>query len=157
MKYKDGDKVKIKNDLIVGKQYGIARFVSPMKDYLGKETKIEYDISDFDYYKLSVDKGCWLWTDEMLEDADETAPAVDGWISVNDYNPEDLPENKGKKVIKCLVAVKSRYPKGKPNIEKRQRQWFKDCNGEFVEWEWSRLRGETITHWMPMPKPPKED
>lgn len=79
-----------------------------------------------------------------------------GWISVKDCMPEDLPENKGKKIIPCFVAVKSRYPKGKPNIEKRQRQWLKDCNGEFVEWEWSRLRCEQITHWMPLPKPPKE-
>lgn len=92
-----------------------------------------------------------------LEDAFDEELFNANWTSVKAWLPEELPENKGKKVIPCLVAVKSRYSKGKPNIEKRQRQWLKDCNGEFVEWEWSRLRCEQITHWMPLPEPPKGD
>lgn len=84
----------------------------------------------------------------------ENKKIVDKWISVNDKLPEDLLENKGKKIIPCLVSLKSCYKKGKSNIEKRQRQQKYDYDGKFNGWEWSRSGKERITHWMPLPKLP---
>lgn len=79
------------------------------------------------------------------------------WISVKERLPEDLPENKGKKVIPCIVALKSCYPNGKETIQKRQRQQVKDYDGDLCGWEWSRIGSSRITHWMPLPEPPEEE
>ena len=78
------------------------------------------------------------------------------WISVEERLPEDLPENQGKKVIPCLVSLKSTYPKGKPNTQKRQRQLQYYGSAGWV-WEWSRIGSSRVTHWMPLPEPPKEE
>ena len=81
------------------------------------------------------------------------------WISVKEGLPEDMPENKEKKVIPCFVALKSVYPNGKHTIQKRQRQIVSayDKNGKRIKtWAWSRRRAYDITHWMPLPAPPKE-
>ena len=77
------------------------------------------------------------------------------WISVEERLPEDLPENKGKKVIPCLVSLKSTYPKGKPNTQKRQRQLQYYGSAGWV-WEWSRIGASRVTHWMPLLEPPRE-
>lgn len=76
------------------------------------------------------------------------------WIPVTEMLPEELPENQGKKVIQCLVSLKSTYPNGKPNTQKRQRQlqWY---GAKGWKWEWSRIGACRVTHWMPLPQPPK--
>lgn len=79
------------------------------------------------------------------------------WISVKDRLPEDLPENEGRKVIQCIVALKSCYPSGKATIQKRQRQVLYGYDWNPCGWEWSRIGKSRVTHWMPPPEPPKED
>ena len=64
MKYKVGDKVKVREDLVAGKLYGSCVFNSQMYKYRGGVTTIK-GVKD-DYYYL--DKCNWSWTDEMLED-----------------------------------------------------------------------------------------
>lgn len=75
MKFKVGQKVRVKEDLVVGRMYGEYQFTAAMAKYRGKT----YFISDVltDYYCL---KGCknmtgdyhWKFTDEMLELAEFT-------------------------------------------------------------------------------------
>ena len=73
------------------------------------------------------------------------------WIPVSERLPEDLPENKGKKVINCIVAH-APYTNGKLTSQFRQRKW-----GNWDDkWYWSKNGGCTVTHWMPLPQPPKE-
>ncbi len=64
MKYKIGDKVKIKKDLKPNHKYGDYYFSVNMTPFLGKKTKVK-NIHD-EYYSLDLTSG-WGWTDEMLE------------------------------------------------------------------------------------------
>ena len=64
MKYKVGDKVRVRENLEVNKAYGKDFFVSEMNFLKGK-TVIISDI-EYDFYKLKEDSGKWNWTDEMF-------------------------------------------------------------------------------------------
>lgn len=66
MKYNVGDKVKIREDLKVGRRYNKCLFVENMKKYKGKIATIT-EITDNDY-DIDIDDGDWCWTDEMFED-----------------------------------------------------------------------------------------
>lgn len=67
MKYKVGDMVKIREDLIESEWYGYEYFSEYMKGFLGKVCTIS-DI-DEDAYILKEDEGTWKWrwSDEMIE------------------------------------------------------------------------------------------
>ena len=63
MKYKVGQKVRVKKDLEIGRCYG-ASFVNGMKKY--KELTIVKCVCDGNY-NMKEDSGRWNWTNEMLE------------------------------------------------------------------------------------------
>ena len=77
MKYKVGDKVRVKENLVVGSRYGNNTFVSNMKPYVGKIMTID-DIRDTRFYVFKGDPNKWYWTDEMLEDAESISIFVKG-------------------------------------------------------------------------------
>lgn len=66
MKFKVGDKVRIREDLVRNEEYGAEAFVFLMEDFKGKIATIKkvyrgfYKLEEFDYN----------WTDEMLETVD---------------------------------------------------------------------------------------
>ena len=65
MKYKVGDKVRVREDLEVNKAYGEEVFVSQMTPLKGKEVTISY-IDSYGYYRVKEDSVKLRWTDEML-------------------------------------------------------------------------------------------
>jgi hypothetical protein len=67
MKYQVGDKVKIREDLIVDNDYGSYGFVEAMEQYKGKTATITGVFMN--RYDIDIDDGYWSWTDEMLEDS----------------------------------------------------------------------------------------
>lgn len=69
MKYKVGDKVRVRKDLEVGEYYDTEVFIPDMKKYSGKTMTVDAIIST-GRYKLK-EGGIWNWTDEMLEDAED--------------------------------------------------------------------------------------
>ena len=77
---------------------------------------------------------------------------VQEWIYVNDRLPEDLEENKGKKVINCIVEHDP-YGNGKTTAQFRQRKYDKYSD----KWYWSKIGGCTVIRWTMMPQPPKGD
>lgn len=76
MRYKLGDKVTIRKDLVVKKfyfddsKYWSSMFVKDMKKFLGRTATIVRLCNSS--YKLDIDNGLWFWTDEMLENADDS-------------------------------------------------------------------------------------
>ena len=70
MKYKVGDKVRIRKDLVAGFHYGEDSFTSEMEKYLGKTMTISSIVKNCKY-RLKEVAGNWNWTDEMLEDVED--------------------------------------------------------------------------------------
>ena len=69
MKYKVGDKVKVRKDLVHSNKYGTQSFY--MDDWKGKVVTIsEVNFRNNCYY-VEEDKEKWYWTDEMLEDVSD--------------------------------------------------------------------------------------
>lgn len=81
MKYKVGDTVKIKSidwfnaqekdsdgDIHIYSVNNIVYFTKDMSNYCSKEAKIEDIRIDDNIYFLDVDKRCYEWTDEMLDE-----------------------------------------------------------------------------------------
>lgn len=68
MKYKIGDKVKIREDLVIDKEYGNQFFVNFMEEYKGKIVTIKNIVKNNNKEFYILDEYGWNWTDEMLED-----------------------------------------------------------------------------------------
>jgi len=94
--FKIGDKVRVRKDLVVGKAYddGVA-FVSDMKKFLGKEVVISEVTGGKSVHIIGSN---WNWTDEMLEQIEETIKAYD-LMKLAAENPEKY-EGKKYQVIK---------------------------------------------------------
>ena len=67
MRFKVGDKVIVRNDLVVNKLYGAAYFVPKMVECKGKEFTIEHVYNSDQSYTLKEEN--FYWTDGMLEPA----------------------------------------------------------------------------------------
>lgn len=65
MKYKVGDRVRVRKDLEAGKLYGLFNANKEMVKMRGETVTIEQVYGDQGYYDLQESK--WLWTDEMFE------------------------------------------------------------------------------------------
>lgn len=79
---------------------------------------------------------------------------VNKWISVKDRLPDKPTEYFGKVYICATTATGD--SKGVIPL----RYCLKRRRGkEYIEWRtlYDRLAGWTVTHWMPLPEPPKEE
>lgn len=74
-KYKIGDKVRIREDLINGEEYGGIDYVSDMDKWKGKVVTISFADNDAnndcDCYGIAEDTEAWNWSAEMFEDVSE--------------------------------------------------------------------------------------
>lgn len=70
MKYKVGDKVRVRNDLVGYERYGNLTFVPAMAEYTGEQIIKEIRAEG---YTIKADKNLcqYIWTDEMFEDIKE--------------------------------------------------------------------------------------
>lgn len=73
MKYKVGDKVRVRNDLKVNNNYGDYVYCGNMPFFKGKTVTIKA-VTDFKYdkhYLITEDDGRYYWTDKMFEDVND--------------------------------------------------------------------------------------
>ena len=83
------------------------------------------------------------------------SPTEPRWIPVSERLPEDnLPRFSNVKQIKVITALIS--DKGVRTVRSQMR--YKDtwATGYQTIWRW-KYSGSEITHWMPLPEPPKEE
>ena len=71
MRFKVGDKVKVRKDLEIGILYGNYYFSTSMAKFKGKQFTIIEVNEEYTYYRTVEDNGSWKWTDEMLEPIEE--------------------------------------------------------------------------------------
>lgn len=77
MKYKVGDKVRVRRDLVVNSDYGEDIFIADMKKYSGKTMTVS-KITSTNKYEFKEDINNYNWTDEMLENVEGINILVDG-------------------------------------------------------------------------------
>ena len=112
MKYKVGDKVKVREDLSTWEKYDNGCCVVPsMTVFLGKTVTICEVREDINRYKIEEDYGTWNWTDSMFEplesenSTDETNVS-DEWVLCRD-DTESHADAIGAAVdVNCLLEAK---------------------------------------------------
>jgi hypothetical protein len=106
------------------------------------------DYTDYEIYGMRVPDT--VSNEDVADHLIAHGVTVQEWHSVNDCMPEDLEENKCKKVINCIVEHDT-YGNGKTTTQFRQRKY----DSYYKEWRWSKIGGCTVTRWTMMPQPPK--
>ena len=86
-KLKVGDKVRLRNDLEVGKEYGGLDFVSGMEFLQGKEATID-GISKQGNYTL--EESCYFYSEEMLEKVNDTDDLLEFALGKLNMTKEEL-------------------------------------------------------------------
>lgn len=79
MKYKVGDKVRVKKNLLSDTSYGKHTFISEMERFRGENATITQAYNDT--YQIDIDNAEWYWSGEMLEPVEFTKA---------DLKPEDI-------------------------------------------------------------------
>lgn len=91
MKYKVGDKVRVRTDLVVDDEYGIdwgVMFAEEMDKFRGQVVTIA-KVTNEGIYNIKEDDNDWCWTEDMLEPVNDNVnhPShyTDGKIEVIDF------------------------------------------------------------------------
>ena len=140
MRYKVGDKVRIREDLVMGEKYGVAVAVDRMTDMGGSVVTIENIITSgrddeaLGYY-IEEDPSSYLWTDEMFEPVEEELTAEEA-IRIQaemcrGIMCKDCAIDKARHDSNCgCVEYRSKNPDKAVEILK---QWKKDHEKKEVE------------------------
>lgn len=109
-------------------------------------------------YWTEIERGAALYDDRQLcrAAADMLEQDAQGWISVKDRLPEH-----GKNVLLIAYGWKdTRVYIGRLEHMSPETSWLTGITSKESEWcieGWSYLKEPVVTHWMPLPEPPKED
>lgn len=96
-------------------------------------------------------------------------PTVNGWISVKDRVPEKHDINDHEADVLLFIPKRDRCRQHgiflgflretpMPPDDGSLNFWGVKCPGsEWTVWGWSHFEEPIVSHWMPLPEPPKED
>ena len=133
MKYKVGDKVRVKNNLQDDVFYGKVPYAKTMEKYKGEVLTI--DSISKEYYFVKEDYGKFKWTDEMLEPVEEMsaeeATKILGEICCENDRCAGCPISEAKGEMLCQNF---RRDKAEEVLE-ILKQWKKDHEKKEVEVE----------------------
>ena len=122
MKYKIGDKVRVRKDLVPNSEYGGVRYVEFMDKFKDKECVI----TNMDDTSYRINNSEFWWTDEMLEPVDEGA-LLEYALEKLEMTKEELQDemNRDKEDIKFIEKCI------KDNEERKEycKKFDSDCNG----------------------------
>ena len=118
MKYKIGDKVRVRKDLVVGNCYGRVCYVEYMDGFKGKECVI----TDMDGIAYQI--GDFWWTDEMLEPVDDLLEYA---LKKLGMTKQEL-ENEMNRDKEDMVFVE-KYIKDKKERREYCNRFNSDCEG----------------------------
>lgn len=113
MKYKVGDKVRIREDLFAWKEYDGCYIVPSMIVFLGRTVTIHKVLENLKRYEIKEDNGAWNWTDDMFESlegknlADETNDSGE-WVLCRDDAESHAEAIEATGDIDCLLEAKFR-------------------------------------------------
>lgn len=134
MKYKVGDKVRIREDLVTGGNYGGSVAVDDMTDMGGRVVTIER-VGEVHGYYIKEDPDEYCWTDEMFEPVEEMsaieALEILSEICMEQYTCDECP-------IRCIdrqetcVSIRKENP---TEVVKVLEQWKADHEKKPIETE----------------------
>lgn len=124
MKYRPGDKVKIRNDLVEYKRYGSYTFVPYMSKFKGEQIIKELT---YNGYTIKADTQDFKWSDEMFEDIKEDE-MDNHTLKINMNNLTDEERNTLLSLVKKSNEPKSKV--WKPEYGKEYS--FINSNGEII-------------------------
>lgn len=129
MKYKPGDKVKIRNDLVEYKQYGSCTFVPYMKNFKGEQIIKEIFNNG---YTIEADAQNFKWSDEMFEDVKEDNKMDSNTLQISMKNLSEEERN----MLLSLIE-KANKPKSKVwKPEYGEEYYFIRNNGQICYTDW---------------------
>jgi hypothetical protein len=134
MKYKVGDKVRIREDLVIGGNYGGCVAVDDMTDMGGNVVTIER-VGNLGYY-IEEDPDEYCWTDEMFEGLVEEELTAEEAIKVlADMCARECKNCElGKLVKESRYSFCSAYRREHPDkVVEILKQWKKDHEKKEVE------------------------
>lgn len=124
MKYKVGDKVRIRKDLKNNVEYDEVDVNEEMISWGGEEVTISEVLAEDSGYEIEEDDGYFLWTDSMFEDAMTNADKI------RNMRDEELADFLKETVISCrenLFLCRECNKYGKCSTA------LKDCTN-FITW-----------------------
>ena len=120
MKYKIGDKVRVRKDLVADNYYGGVCYVDYMDGFKGKECVI----TDMDGISYQMDNFNFWWTDEMLEPVDDLLEyALEKLGMTKEELENEMNEDKDD------IAFVKKCIKDKDEIREYCQKFNSACNG----------------------------
>lgn len=118
MKYKVGDKVRVREDLSTKDAYDGCGFVPEMKLFLGETVTIHEVYEDVNRYEIKEDHVAWNWTDEMFESLESENPAdetnvSEEWVLCRDDTESHADATEATVDVNCLLEAKFKEAVGK--------------------------------------------
>ena len=141
MRYKVGDKVRVRSDLEESETYGGQTFVKQMEKYKGKLVTILEERPRFYYIKEDKDEN-WCWTDEMFEGLAEEELTAEETIKIQ----AEMCRNTlcincaiGKAIHDSNCGCVEYRSKNPDKVVENLKQWKKDHEKKEVETEFVNI------------------